>query len=90
MSGNVQVQGDPDTGGGLVETPLQNFFKASAILISVNGSPVTDHDDHTGVVTANGSSFYNISGIPINFFGNADSCGHTRAGNQVPWFIIQS
>jgi uncharacterized Zn-binding protein involved in type VI secretion len=90
MANNVQVVGDPDTGGGLVETPLQDFYFASQKLISVNGTPVTDHDDHTGVVTANGSNFFNIKGIPLNFFGNADSCGHTRAGTQVPWFIIGS
>lgn len=88
---NLQVQGDPNTGDGLVETPLQSFYKASGKLISVDGSPVSDHPpDHTGVKTANGSSFFRITGKPINFFGNADTCSHTRAGAQVPWFIISS
>jgi uncharacterized Zn-binding protein involved in type VI secretion len=87
---NIQVQNDPNTGDGLVETPLQNFFNASGILVSVDGTPVTDHDGHTNVHTANGSSFFHISGIPVNFFGNPDDCGHTRAGTQVPWYIIQS
>jgi uncharacterized Zn-binding protein involved in type VI secretion len=86
----MQVEGDPNTGGGLVETPLQTFFHASGILTSVDGSPVTDHEDHTDVHTANGSSFFHIDGKPVNFFGNADTCGHTRAGSQVPWYIIQS
>lgn len=88
---NIQVVDDPNTGGGLVQTPAHNFFNASAKLVSVNTTDVTPHPpDHTGVKTANGSSFYNISGLPINFLGNADTCGHTRAGSQVPWFIIQS
>lgn len=90
MSGNIQVQGDADTGGGVIETPLQSFFFCTGALASVNGSPVTPHEDHTDVHTANGSSFFNISGIPVNFFGNADTCGHTRAGTTIPWFIIQS
>ncbi len=91
MAGYIlQVQGDEDTGGGLVEIPLQDFVKAGTKLISVNGSPVTDHLDHTNVKTANGSTFFNISGIPVNFFTNADTCLHTRAGTQVLWFLIQS
>ena len=89
MANNIQVENDPDTGGGLAET-LQTFFFASQKIVAVNGTPVTDHDDHTGVKTANGSSFFNIDGKPVNFFGNADTCGHTRSGTQVSWFIVQS
>ncbi len=90
MTNYIQVVGDVDTGGGAVETPLQSFVYASAKLVSVNGTPVTDHEDDTNVRTANGSIFFNISGIPVNFFGNADTCGHTRDGTDVLWFIIQS
>lgn len=89
MSGNMQVKDDPNTGGGLAEV-LQTFFFASQKITAVDGTPVTDHEDHTNVKTANGSSFFHIDGKPVNFFGNADTCGHTRAGTQVPWFTIQS
>lgn len=90
MANNMQVEDDPNTGNGLAEM-LQTFFFASQKITAVNGTPVTDHPPgHTGVKTANGSTFFNIDGKPVNFFGNADTCGHTRAGTQVPWFIIQS
>lgn len=91
MGNNIQVVDDPNTGDGLVETPPQDFYKASGKLISVDTTPVTDHPpDHTGVKTANGSSFFHINGKPVNFKTNADTCGHTRNGNQVDWFIIGS
>jgi uncharacterized Zn-binding protein involved in type VI secretion len=86
----TQVQGDPDTGGGIIETPIQNFVKANGILVSVDGSPVSDHEDHTAVKTANGSAFVKINGIAVNIFGRADTCGHTRAGTQVSWFTIEN
>lgn len=86
----AQVVGDPNDGGGLVESPPHNFFFASQKLVSVNTSPVTDHADHTGVKTANGSSFFRIGGLPVNFVGNADTCTHVRVGTAVNWFIIQS
>jgi uncharacterized Zn-binding protein involved in type VI secretion len=90
MANNVQVSGDPNVDQGDIETPLQNFVFASGLLVSVNGTPVTDdNDDETGVVTANGSSFVKISGIPVNFFGNADTSGDPRAGTQILWVIIQ-
>jgi uncharacterized Zn-binding protein involved in type VI secretion len=87
----IQEVGDPNTGGGLVETPPQTFFKCNGILVSVDTTDVTDHPpDHVGVQTANGSSFLRIDGKRVNIFGNADTCGHTRAGSQVSWFNIQS
>jgi uncharacterized Zn-binding protein involved in type VI secretion len=82
--------GDPNTGGGLVETPPQHFFYVDGQLLSVNGSPVTPHEDHDDAQTANGSNFFNVAAIPVNFFGNPDTCGHTRAGTENGWFIIQS
>jgi hypothetical protein len=85
MANNVQVVGDPNTNNEHITGSLQNFYKASGILIAVNGSPVEN-----SVQTANGSSFFHASAIPINFFGNADTDEATRDGTQVPWFIIQS
>lgn len=86
----IQVVGDANDGGGLVETPAHGFFKASGKLVSVDTTSVTDHEDHTGVQTANGSSFFKISGLRVNFVGNADTCGHHRIGTQVNWFIVGS
>ena len=91
MSNNVQVIGDPDCGGGDVETPGQSFFFANNLLISINGTAVTPHPpNHNNARTANGSTFFSITGEPINFLNNADTCGHIRAGSQVSWFTIQS
>lgn len=88
---NIQVKGDPNTGGGIIETPPQDFYHASGILISIDNTSVTPHPpDHTNVKTTNGSNFFRINGTPINLFGRADTCGHTRAGTIVPWFDIQS
>ena len=37
---------------------------------------------HTNVSTANGSSTVKSGGVPVNRTGDADSCGHTRAGGS--------
>lgn len=87
----IQVEGDPNTGDGLIETPLQTFFKVSGKLVSVDGSPVSDHPpDHTGVKTTNGSSFFSISGKAINIFSRKDTCDHTRNGQTASWFTIEN
>lgn len=83
--GNIQVVGDPNTAGEQITGSLQSFYKASGILIAINGSPVQN-----GVQTANGSNFFHAASLPVNFLGNEDTDGNARAGSQVPWFNIQS
>jgi len=89
-AGFVQVVGDRNSGNGLVLPPVSHdFFQAAGLLIAVDNTAVTDHaPDHTGVKTANGSSFFSIQGKPVNSAGDADTCGHVRVGNIVNWFII--
>lgn len=79
--------GDANTGGGLVvlsDPPLQSSVYANGILIAVDGCAVSDHGNnaHNAPITANGNTSVCIEGIPLNRFGDADSCGHTRVGGS--------
>lgn len=91
MNKPVHRQDDPNDAGGVVQTPSQDFVFDQDKLVSVDGSPVTPHPPfvppHDAPVTANGSSFVFINDIPVNFEGNADSCGHARAAGSDLLFI---
>ena len=93
MAKKIHRQDDPNSAGGIVMVPLQDFVSVQGKLVAVDGSPVTPHDPfippHVGTVTANGSSFVFINGIPVNFETNADSCGHPRAAGSDISFITE-
>ena len=59
-----------------------NPVKCNTKLLSVDGSTVADHGDHTGIKTANGSLTDNAGGIPVNSETDADTCAHTRTGGS--------
>lgn len=93
MGKDVHRLGDPNAAGGVVVGPAQDFVYDQGKLVSVDGSGVSPHPPfippHVSPVTASGSSFAFINGIPINFMGNADSCGHPRAGGSDIFFITE-
>lgn len=76
--------GDPNSGGGTVASTTQGTVFANGILISVNGSPVTDHGRgvHDAPTTASGSATVFINGIPVNRAGDSDTCGHQRTSGS--------
>lgn len=79
---SIQCVGDQDDGGGVILSSLQSKVTIGGKLVAVNGSPVSNHGNHTNVVTANGHPSITIGGIPINITGDVDSCGHHRVGGQ--------
>jgi uncharacterized Zn-binding protein involved in type VI secretion len=93
MAKPVHRFGDSNSAGGVVAGPLQDFVFDQGKLVSVDGSGVSGHapfaPPHVAPVTANGSSFVRINGIPVNFEGNADSCGHPRATGSDIFFITE-
>ena len=93
MAKPVHRLNDPNTAGGVVNAPVQDFVLDQGREISVDGSGVTGHPPflppHDAPVTANGSSFVFINGIAVNVEGNADSCGHARAQGSDLTFISE-
>lgn len=89
---SVARLGDSNSGGGTITSVPQTTVFADGMPISVNGSTGTSHrkkHKHKAGVwrTANGSSTVTINNIPVNFQGNADTCGHTRVGGSPTIFI---
>jgi uncharacterized Zn-binding protein involved in type VI secretion len=82
----AQRMTDANTGVGTISSVPQSTVFANSKLLSVNGSSVTTHGEdpavHSGATTANGSSTVFAGGTAVNRTGDADSCGHTRAGGS--------
>ena len=84
----VQRKTDANSGGGTItDTKTNTNVFANGLLISINGSTVSNHGTHTGVITANGSTKVFIHGIGVNRTGDADSCGDTRSGGSTNVFV---
>jgi len=88
--GAIQRTGDANSAGDIV-TALFTNVKINGQDVSVNGSPVSAHPCcgqpgcgiHCGPVTAGGlAGSVMAGGLPINIAGNADTCGHPRAGGS--------
>ena len=82
---------DANTGGGTIISVPQSTVYANSKLLSVNGSSVSSHgtglDVHPVLPTANGSSTVFAGGTAVNRTGDADSCGHTRAGGSSDVYV---
>lgn len=80
---NIQRRTDINNGGGEITNTLQTTVSANGLLVSVNGSTVSDHDIHLNTKTTGGSANVFINGISVNFTGNKDSCDiHSRIGGS--------
>lgn len=85
-----QRLGDANSAGGVITTIPQSTVFANGQLVSVDGSIGTGHAPCPIVpihcagawATAGGSGNVFINGIPVNFTGNSDTCGHTRVGGS--------
>ena len=87
MGNKAHRMGDANTGGGTITTIPQSTVFANSKVLAVNGSKGTGHGVGIHAVnawdTANGSSTVNAGGIPVNRFGDADTCvTHTRTGGS--------
>jgi uncharacterized Zn-binding protein involved in type VI secretion len=85
----VHRKDDRNTAGAPIIKVRQSRVYANNRLVSVDGSNVQRHGPgkHAGPVTANGSRNVFIERIPVNFRGNADSCGHPRAAGSQNVFV---
>jgi hypothetical protein len=95
MAGNIQVIGDPDSYPAVsTDSDGNSTVYAHSILVLVNGSSVVDHVPrrggfvHTSVKTANGASTVFAHGVPVNYLGNPDTCGHVRSGSAAPTVFV--
>lgn len=85
-----QREGDANNAGGVITTIPQSTVFANGRLVSINGSIGTSHPPcpidpahcSGNWQTASGSSNVFINGIPVNFTGNSDTCGHVRVGGS--------
>ena len=88
MGQPAQRKTDANNIGAQIAGVTDNKVFANGLLLSTDGSSVQDHlpvnsvNTHINVSTANGSSTVKSGGVPVNRTGDADSCGHTRAGGS--------
>jgi len=86
---DIQIIGDPNSGGGTIDIPTQNFCRITGLLIAVNGTLVTSHPPcpivpihcEGNYVTESRQGFARINGLPISIDGDGDTCGHSRLPN---------
>jgi uncharacterized Zn-binding protein involved in type VI secretion len=78
---SIQLEGDTDDVGRVIQTPAQTVFTVGGKLVSVNGTPMSIVNK-CGGATANGASNFTIGGVPVNFYGNIDTCGTPLVGSS--------
>lgn len=86
----VQRQGDANDAGGVASGGISSV-RVNGRPIMVTGQPVSPHPCcgqrrcppiHCSATTAGGSSTVKAGGISIVLTGDADTCGHARAGGS--------
>ena len=87
MGNKAHRMGDVNTGSGAIDSIPQSTVKCNGEYLAVNGSKGTGHGvglhAYHAWDTANGSSTVRAGGgIPVNRFGDADTCTHTRTGGS--------
>jgi uncharacterized Zn-binding protein involved in type VI secretion len=86
----VQRVGDANDVGGVVQGGIASV-RVNGKPISVLGDSVTPHPPcgqrkappiHCTASVSGGSGSVRAGGIPVDYTGVADTCGHTRAGGS--------
>lgn len=85
---------DRNEAGGAIDQCVAKTVFVNNLQISVNGSvgtadsscPISPHCYHEWL-TANGSTTVFAENIPVNFEGNADTCGHLRIEGSPDVFV---
>ena len=83
-------------GGAIVSTSPNTTVFANSLLVAINGSTGTNDSSCSNNnihcsgnwVTAGGCSTVFAHGVPINYAGNVDTCGHARQENASPDVFI--
>lgn len=85
MKVTIQLLGDINNGGGILNNTPNDFVTLNGVLIAVNGSKGTSHDTCPTVPIhcqnnwlTNSDSFVKINNIPISRTNDTDTCGHIR------------
>lgn len=88
--GKIHRMGDANNVGGAIDDIPQTTVFADNKLVAINGSQGSGdengHDYHKWA-TANGSKDVFVNGIPVNFEGNADTCGDNRVAGSSDVFV---
>ena len=86
MGNKAHRMNDLNTGSGAIDLIPQSTVFCNSKLLAVNGSKGTGHGvgihAENAWDTANGSSTVKAGGIPVNRYGDADTCTHTRTGGS--------
>jgi len=80
----VQRKGDLNSAGGVAQGGFGSV-RVNGQPVVVNGTSVSPHpegDPHLVARTSGGSRTVRAGGIPVNFTGNLDTCGHPRQGGS--------
>lgn len=87
MTFPIQRKGDPNDGGGVVDTVPQDSVFVNDKLVAVHGSKGTGHGDekgdhpyHTWQTVAN--STVEIANRQVNKDTDVDTCGHIRVSGS--------
>lgn len=82
---DIHAIGDANDAGGVITTTPNDWVEVDGDLVSVDGAKGTSHTNFKvphiegSWSTANGDEWITIDGIPVNFEGDSDSCGHVRS-----------
>lgn len=87
MSKPAQRLGDANDGGGAISSVPQSTVFVNNQQASIDGSAVDGHGLHFPTATTSGSPTVFINNTPANRTGDADACGHARAGGSPDVFI---
>lgn len=98
MTREIHRLGDCNTAGGCLTSIPQGSVFANDLLVAVDGSIGTSHPPcpippiHCAgnwVTDENTTVPPNVfaEGIPVNFEGNVDTCGHARAAGSPDVFV---
>lgn len=92
MSAPIQRLTDSNSGGGsITNTDGNSTVFANNLLVSVDGSIGSGHGKRKhkpgAWATAGGSGSVFAHGVPVNYTGNSDTCGHARVGGSGNVFV---
>lgn len=92
MSAPIQRLTDSNSGGGsITNTDGNSTVFANNLLVSVDGSIGSGHGKRKhkpgAWATAGGSGSVFAHGVPVNYTGNGDTCGHARVGGSGNVFV---
>ena len=86
----IQRVGDANGAGGVITSGIDSV-RMNGRPVAITGAGVSAHPCcgrrgcppiHCYATTAGGSGSVRVGGIPVSLTGDADTCGHARAGGS--------